>query len=318
MNRLKVGDKVRRVRCSNAGVCVGDVGYVTKVFNEGELVYLDIGARNTHSTSFLELVEEAKMFDMKTQPWIIEVGLLTWSGKNAVKEWICDQYGFSEYDLPSHNDVEYYTNWLSMGVQSKPMYGRNITGSDLHDRTKKACHEIVVSLKTELVVESVTWPEVETPEQKRSQSYPSRDGEADRTPKETGDTDMSNVIDHNDINETGELAVKLKWFHYSQNNSGGYFIKDDMVCEDVFIQDVSAKRAQLRAEEIFEDRSDYCPCCGERWYTDTSDKDGTDVPEIYGTSIYETDASTYHEEVRLHYFDGRVETYKYAAKLEHF
>lgn len=169
MKNFKVGDKVRRVVCENNGVKVGDVGFITSIFPSGAIT-LDIGihANGSHSVKYLELVEEAKVFDMKTQPWIIEVGLLTTPAKRAVANWIGSQYGYKAFDLAAHNNVEYYTNWGSSGVQDGPMYGRNIAGSDLHARSLKACKQILLNLKTEAVVESVTWPEaeVETPEQK--------------------------------------------------------------------------------------------------------------------------------------------------------
>jgi hypothetical protein len=169
MKILKVGDKVRRTGCDNNGVKVGDVGIVTGVFPDGGIT-LDIGntLQGVHSSMYLELVEEAKVFDMKKEAWIIEVGHLDSVSKRAVKNWICAQYDFTERDLVSRSDVEYYTNWVSSGVQDGPMYGRSIATSDLHARTKKACKQILLNLKTEASVESVTWPEaeVETPVQK--------------------------------------------------------------------------------------------------------------------------------------------------------
>lgn len=120
------------------------------------------------------------------------------------------------------------------------------------------------------------------------------------------------IIDHDDIGEDGKVSVRVKWFRFNQNNSGGYFIRDEMVCEDVFFQDISADRAIARAKAIFEDgRDSYCPCCGERWDTCIDDDDGTIEPEVYGESIYSAKEDTFMKEVRLHYLDGRVETYKY-------
>lgn len=122
-----------------------------------------------------------------------------------------------------------------------------------------------------------------------------------------------NTIDQADILDDGSVAVRLKWFRFDQNNSGGYFIRDEMVCEEVFIQDVSAERAKARADSIFAgDRSEYCECCGERWSTEyVKDDDGTIEPECYGESIYQIDGNHFRDEARLHFFDGRVVAYRF-------
>jgi hypothetical protein len=103
------------------------------------------------------------------------------------------------------------------------------------------------------------------------------------------------------------INVPLKWFHYNQNNSGGYLIVNDDVAEDVFIQAPSAAEAEERAEAIFAEYSEYCECCGRRWSTGyMDDDDGYDVPCLYGTPITEETASTYRNQARLHYYDGRI------------
>lgn len=120
------------------------------------------------------------------------------------------------------------------------------------------------------------------------------------------------IIDHDDIGEDGKVAVRVKWFRFNQTNCGGYFIRDEMVCEDVFFQDISADRAIARANAIFKDgRDSCCYCCGSRWDMGINDDDGTIEPKVYGQSIYSATADIHMREVRLHYLDGRVETYKY-------
>jgi len=115
----------------------------------------------------------------------------------------------------------------------------------------------------------------------------------------------------NEVIDVTPIAQALKWYHYNQNNSGGYFIKDEMVCEDVFIQARDCKEADAKAEVLFESRSDYCPCCGERWYIYHWKDDGTAQPEIYGEVIWDAKPQAYRDEVRLHFWDGRVEKYVY-------
>lgn len=106
---------------------------------------------------------------------------------------------------------------------------------------------------------------------------------------------------------------KLRWWGFSQNNSGGYFITNDVVAEEVFIQAASAKEARARAQDLFEAYSDFCECCGERWYIDVEESDGTSSPMIYDESIYTKVPGFYRTECRLHYWDGKVETYVFGT-----
>lgn len=62
----------------------------------------------------------------------------------------------------------------------------------------------------------------------------------------------------------------LKWFEFSQNNSGGSFIINDKVCHRLFIEAESFSDAVEKAEDlgcywngVAEGRD--CPCCGDRW-----------------------------------------------------
>lgn len=64
--------------------------------------------------------------------------------------------------------------------------------------------------------------------------------------------------------------MKLKWYHYSQCNSGGYFVTNDYVAQEVFIQAPSEATADAMAEHvgIYFDGTETgrdCPCCGDRW-----------------------------------------------------
>lgn len=75
----------------------------------------------------------------------------------------------------------------------------------------------------------------------------------------------------------------MKFYTYSQNNSGGTF------CNPAKYVIVEAPSAHV-ANAIAEDNGLYfngcqtgqdCPCCGDRWYKAWED-DATDEPEIYG------------------------------------
>lgn len=102
----------------------------------------------------------------------------------------------------------------------------------------------------------------------------------------------------------------LKWFHFSQNNSGGYFIENNEVGSEVYIQAVDAKTAIKKAEHVFEEHSEYCDCCGERWSYYVDDDDGYLVPTRYGKPMEESDR-WFGKTAILHHADGKVERYTF-------
>lgn len=108
-----------------------------------------------------------------------------------------------------------------------------------------------------------------------------------------------------------DVELKLKWWVFDQNNSGGYFIQNDDVDHYVAIQAIDAKHARQRAQDVFEDYSEYCDCCGERWYYWVDEDDGKEVPKIYGEPYTDCKASSYREFMVLHYVDGTREKYKF-------
>ena len=124
-------------------------------------------------------------------------------------------------------------------------------------------------------------------------------------------------IDMNNAPASSYKLEPLKWFHFSQNNSGGYFIRNEDVAEDVYVQAVDAKQATAFAEMIFEDYSEFCECCGPRWTTDyIRDEDGYDVPTKYDEPVDEIVVDHFNKEARLQHFDGRVESYTYKQPTE--
>lgn len=65
--------------------------------------------------------------------------------------------------------------------------------------------------------------------------------------------------------------MELKWYKYDQNNSGGFFIRNDRVAHTVLVQAANNRIADLVAQDIgiyfdgcSNDRD--CYCCGDRWY----------------------------------------------------
>lgn len=82
----------------------------------------------------------------------------------------------------------------------------------------------------------------------------------------------------------------MKWFQYTQNNSGGKFDQDEKVSHYVLVQAPSASQADSIAESIVgiyfngvEDGQD-CECCGDRWYPQRSYV-GDNEPFIYGKPV---------------------------------
>lgn len=102
------------------------------------------------------------------------------------------------------------------------------------------------------------------------------------------------------------------FYHYRQNNSGGWFDFDDAagIGANVIIEADSA----TEADSIFESKGiefgTGCPCCGSRWSQAWSDE-GEAVPSIYGKPVseYEKSSMGFYEgdHIYVHYKDGRIE-----------
>lgn len=105
--------------------------------------------------------------------------------------------------------------------------------------------------------------------------------------------------------------MSKKFYTIDQNNSGGYFIKNDYVDYYVSVQADSGEEAKELLEDIVEDHSDYCSCCGKRWYIWLDEEDAYDVPTNYGTPLTEMkDRDTFWLEEKvaiIYYADGTKE-----------
>ncbi len=116
-----------------------------------------------------------------------------------------------------------------------------------------------------------------------------------------------------------ERVIKTKFWEFNQNNSGGYFVKDDEngVCENVIIEAQTPDEAWSRLEKIG-DKVDgfwsYCSCCGARWYDDLDEKDGKDVPMHYNKPLEEVEKSMLSERAFVHYYDGSIKEFKFKTK----
>lgn len=113
----------------------------------------------------------------------------------------------------------------------------------------------------------------------------------------------------------------MAFFHFSQNNSGGWFSFDeeDGITHHVVVEADSAEAANNRALSIglYFDGCDAgldCECCGDRWYRQWDKRDGTKTPEVYGDSPEEfVKRGTFFQwmadgkAICVHYADGRKE-----------
>lgn len=83
------------------------------------------------------------------------------------------------------------------------------------------------------------------------------------------------------------MNTKTKFYRFSQNNSGGYFDEDEIVCQEVIIEAFSKREAIDLFEPMIEGQSPSCPCCGDRWYPEFPDEIDINSykKEGYSTSV---------------------------------
>jgi len=87
----------------------------------------------------------------------------------------------------------------------------------------------------------------------------------------------------------------MKFFEFSQNNSGGIFIVNEKVCHRIFIEAENKDEANKIAESLgcywngCENGID-CKCCGDRW-SKVWDDEGLDLDKInengYQVGVYD-------------------------------
>lgn len=107
------------------------------------------------------------------------------------------------------------------------------------------------------------------------------------------------------------MTMTTKFYHFSQNNSGGGFEYDAErgITHHVVIEAVSAGHADERAEQIglyfdgCEDDRD-CPCCGDRWYR-ASEYGADEVPKVYDRALEDGEPTKDH----THWMKGKYEAF---------
>ncbi len=110
----------------------------------------------------------------------------------------------------------------------------------------------------------------------------------------------------------------LKFFHFDQNNSGGYYVIDEKhgIGAEMIIQATSAKEAWSKLNEIGESNTSFhqfCQCCGERWSSYLDDKDGTDEPTIWGKPLSDPKTKPiFANEAFIHFADGHFDKHTWS------
>lgn len=82
--------------------------------------------------------------------------------------------------------------------------------------------------------------------------------------------------------------IETKFFTFRQNNSGGYFVRDEKygVCEYVIIEAIDAESA---------------------WSKLKDDDDGTEIPMIYDHDVKNIKKDAFTEKCFIHYIDDTIE-----------
>ncbi len=112
-------------------------------------------------------------------------------------------------------------------------------------------------------------------------------------------------------------AGEVKYYDFSQNNSGGTFANDENVAENVIIAARNKDEANSRAESVgiyfngCDDERD-CECCGDRWYAQYNESKDLQ-PLIYGDLPPEKylieHGYSMRTQVIVHHADGTRETF---------
>lgn len=109
--------------------------------------------------------------------------------------------------------------------------------------------------------------------------------------------------------------VNAMFYTINQNNSGGYFIRNDKVSDYVIVEADTPDQANFILNGIVEYHSEYCDCCGLRWYIDFDDRDGDLEPLILGNPISESEINCDDiESCIIYYANGDKRRYKIGTK----
>ena len=94
--------------------------------------------------------------------------------------------------------------------------------------------------------------------------------------------------------------MKLLWFLYDQNNSGGKFIRNDRVGDYLFIQAYDVAEADRIMDSATAQDNWWCGCCGLRW------SPCGELPELHPNEFNLYGVPERNEVAILYYYDGTV------------
>ena len=106
------------------------------------------------------------------------------------------------------------------------------------------------------------------------------------------------------------MSGDSKFWHFSQNNSGGETVVDEGrgLGHHVVIEAQSVRDANDRALGVglyFDGRGD-CDCCGNRWHPLYKHHEGDALPSVYGIPVW-AKTDWLGGTVFIHYLDGSKE-----------
>ena len=108
-----------------------------------------------------------------------------------------------------------------------------------------------------------------------------------------------------EVKQLYQDAQSSKFYTVFQNNSGGYFINNEHVAEYLIIEAMDEYQFEERLDLITDKYSEFCPCCGERWYS--WDDEGKIAPMIYGDPAEDyinSRRNFSNKEAIIYYLDG--------------
>ena len=155
---FKKGDKVQRTTGTYEDMIPGEIATVEA--QNSVLLYLE-GYNSAHNPLNFKLVKEEKeemQFDMHSHPWFIRVE--NEQEFNAARDWV-ESLGFKfEYGNKYEEDIVAISNYLNSSREVEPVIHKNKEQDD-----QSEYNEIKLTFKT--VIDSATFPEVKTEQQKQ-------------------------------------------------------------------------------------------------------------------------------------------------------
>lgn len=106
----------------------------------------------------------------------------------------------------------------------------------------------------------------------------------------------------------------MRFFCFTQNNSGGVFISDGDVAEFVVVEAADAADANRRAQAVgvyfdgVRDGRD-CECCGDRFFPVFDGSRGDEVPSVFGEPVESFKPFYGSQRVVVHFASGEKKVF---------